>query len=237
MLLMLRWTIQHGSSGNFLNFLNYTVMKFVFTLLTLTSLILFTGCKDDPESDHPEKNDTVQEDFEFDEKHFKDSLHLEILKELDICDLSLSDSSMYAPCTPEYFQIIPFDPDRSVKDAFILYVKAAIPLKGQPLLLPVRHVIVFERENGALVRANGFRGEMVEMRDNGNKPKDLVVALYLTGDETLFDCLFKYKDGKYSFESVEALDWGEGLRNVKESLKDSVSKEVYNDLMDKQLIF
>lgn len=212
-------------------------MKFVFTLFVFSSLLLFTGCKDDPKTDELKADEIVQEDFEFDEETFKDSLQLEILKELDICDLNFSDSSMYAPCTPEYFQIIPFDPKRPMKDAFILYVKAAIPLKGQPLLLPVRHVIVFERENGSLVRANGFRGEMVEMRENGDAPKDLVVALYLTGDETLFDCLFKYKEGKYSFESVEALDWGEGLRNVKESLKDSVSKEVYSDLMDKQLIF
>lgn len=212
-------------------------MKFLFFTLTFSGLFLLNSCKSDPGKDAEDDEIEVIDDFEFDDKKFKDPLHLEILKELDICDLSLSDSSMYAPCTPEYFQIYPFRKDKSVKDAFILYVKAAIPLKGQPMLLPVRHVIVFERENGELVRVNGFRGEMVELRENAKGDKDLIVALYLTGDETLFDCKFIYKDGKYSFEAVEALDWGEGMRNVKASMKDSVSRQVYRDLMDKQLIF
>lgn len=212
-------------------------MNFFKGLSIILLLIAVVGCKDDPTIDTDPEEPLVEDNFSFDDKTFKDSTHLALLKELDICELNFSDSSMYAPCTPEYFQIYPFDPNRSVKDAFILYVKAAIPLKGRPMLLPVRHVIVFERENGALVRVNGFRGELVEMRKNADKAEDLLIALYLTGDETLFDCLFKYKDGQYSFESVESLDWGEGMRNVKESLKDSVSKDVYSDLMDKQLIF
>lgn len=212
-------------------------MKLHAFLLFILSLGVLVSCKNDPDDGDIDPEVQVEDDFEFDEKQFKDSISLEILKELDICDLNFNDSSMYAPCTPEFFQIYPFDPNRSIKDAFILYVKAAIPLKGQPLLLPVRHVIVFEREKGSLVRVNGFRGEMVEMREKSNGSKDLVVALYLTGDETLFDCVFEYKDGKYSFKNVEALDWGEGLRKVREDMRDSVSREVYNDLMAKQLIF
>jgi hypothetical protein len=206
-----------------------------YILLVIIALTLITSCKEDvdKEKDEPE----VIDDFDFDDKIFKDSIHLELLKELDICELQFSDTSMYAPCTPEYFQIHPYRKDKSVKDAFILYVKAAIPLKGQPVLLPVRHVIVFERENGSLVRVNGFRGELVELRENKNGHKDMVVALYMTGDETLFDCVFKYKEGKFSFDYVEALDWGEGMRNVKEDVRDSVSKEVYRDLMNKSLIF
>jgi hypothetical protein len=204
-------------------------------------LAVFIASCSTPEEDNPVKEDEpevlTEETFDFDENEFKDSVHVELLKELDICDLRFNDSSMYAPCTPEYFQILPFHKDKSIKDAFVLYVKAAIPLKGFPYLLPVRHVIVFERENGRLVRLNGFRGELVEMRDGKNGYKDLIVSLYLTGDETLFDCLFTYENKKYSFESVEGIDWGEGIRNVKESVKDSVSKEVYNDLMEKSLIF
>lgn len=212
-----------------------TMNKKLF-VITLGLLFAFSACKDDPEVEVDPDSEVI-DDFNFDDKKFKDPLHLELLKELDICELEMTDTSMYAPCSPEYFQIYPFRSDKSVKDAFILYVKAATPLKGRPLLLPVRHVIVFERENGELVRTNGFRGEMVELREGKNGIKDLVVALYLTGDETLFDCLFKYKDGAFKFESVEALDWGEGIRNVKESMKDSVSNQVYRDLMEKQLIF
>lgn len=209
---------------------------YFFLIVIVSSLFVLSACKEDEKD--PEKDELeVIDDFDFDEKKFKDPVHLELLKELDICDVELSDTSMYAPCTPEYFQIYPYHKDKSVKDAFILYVKAAIPLKGQPYLLPVRHVIVFERENGTLVRVNGFRGELAELRETAGGHKDLVVALYLTGDETLFDCLFKYKDGKYSFEHVIGLDWGEGMRDVKEEMRDSVSKDVYRDLMSKNLIF
>lgn len=205
---------------------------------TCALIFILASCGSDEEPVKKEKDTTEDvETFDFSGKVFKDSIHLKLLKELDICELELADSSMYAPCTPEYFQIYPFHKDRPVEDAFVLYVKAAIPLKGQPFLLPVRHVIVFERENGKLVRTNGYRGELVGMSENKNGFKDLMIALYLTGDETTFDCLFKYKDGQFSFHSVDALDWGEGNRKIKEDLKDSLSKEVYNDLMEKQLIF
>ena len=118
-----------------------------------------------------------------------------------------------------------------------LQIKAATRFKGQDVPLPVRHIVVFEREKGELIRVNGFRGDIIGMSDSDSGVKDLMLALYLTDDETLFHCLFKWNGGQYSFESIEGLDYGEGVRTLNPDLKDSLSNDIYTSLMSSNLIF
>jgi len=173
----------------------------------------------------------------FDENAFPDSIHKELLQELNICDMASSDTSFFAECSPENFKVIPFKNGARVEDAFILQVKNGIVLKGEQLPLPVRHIIVFERTDGVLVRTNGFRGDLLEMSD-GEKGRDMLLALYVKEDDVLFHCMFKWDGKRYSFDSVVAMDLGyENLRVIKESVRDSVSKEIYTSLVSNNLIF
>lgn len=213
--------------------------------IALTTILVLAACTDD-EPDVKDPNDSVEnpeDDVEivtpdFMGDKFENPVHLDLLKELDICDVIEGDSTSYfAACSPKNFEIIEYKGKGTVEDAFILHTKAAIRLKGQDLPLPVRHVLIFERENGALVRVNGFRGELNGMRDGEDGVKELIISIYLKDDDSVFDCLFKYEKGKYSFKSVEGIDWGEGLRPIKANMKDSISADIYNSLMTAQLIF
>lgn len=215
------------------------VMKNFF-LLTIIGLIL-VSCQADPEPEKQQGTDEQTTDVDnqttdFEGNDFTDQGDLELLKELNIC--ALNDSmSIVADCSPDNFKLVPIFPDKPKKDGFLLLVKSGIVLKGETRPLPpVRHIYAFVRENGELVKVNGFRGDLIASR-KGEKGNDIVLALYLKEDETLFHCLYKWDGEHYSFESIEGLDWGEGVKTLKADMKDSVSNEVYNSIMASNLIF
>lgn len=210
-------------------------------------VILIAACsQNDPEEVKKEDVKTQEQETKpekvtqvetlFDESTFSDPKHLELLKELDVCAVNDS-TAMCAPCSPSNFKLYPLKKDANISDAFMLQIKALTVMKGQQVPLPVRHLILFEREAGELVKVNGFRGNLVEMREAGSEAKDLVIRFYLPEDETFFNCLFKWNGGQYSFDSVEGIDWGEGTKRVKAEHKESTSKEIYSALMNNSLIF
>ncbi|MFT5861104.1 MAG: hypothetical protein ACI865_003223 [Flavobacteriaceae bacterium] len=214
-------------------------------LFLFLTVILVSSCGsggDEINSDKPIEDSTSVAGFhdvraDFSKKDFENPKHLEIIKELDVCLMLDQDSTVFAVCSPENFRIIPFKDGADIKDAFILQMKAGIVLKGQKLPLKERNIVVFEREAGELVKVNGFRGDMTAMRPGDSGAQDLVITFYSDLDETFFDCIFKWNGKRYDFKFVEALDYGEGYRAVKESIMDSLSKEIYTDLMQNALIF
>lgn len=209
-------------------------------LIIPITLFVIASCGDDIKKKPIEQKDPEIEVItpDFKGEKFSNPAHLELLKELNICDVIDSDStSYYAACSPKNFELLTFNEKKDVTEAFILQTRSAIRLKGQDASLPVRHILIFERENGSLVRINGFRGELIAMEDGKNGMKELMVAIYLKEDDTVFNCLFKWKDNKYSFDSVVALDWGEGMKPLKANKKEEVSAEIYTSLMAANLIF
>ncbi|HIP32975.1 MAG TPA: hypothetical protein EYG86_09450 [Crocinitomicaceae bacterium] len=173
----------------------------------------------------------------FDENQFISEDHLAILKELNICDTIEIEESNCSLCSPEHFKILPLRKDKDLKDAFLLQIKALTVLKGQEAKLPVRHLIVFEREKGGLVKVNGFRGKLIASRISANGVDDLVVRFYIPEEEAFFNCLFEWNGAKYRFKSVEAIDGNGGQGSVKESLKVELSKDVYQLLMNNNMLF
>lgn len=173
---------------------------------------------------------------DFSDDSFGDDKSLKILEELDICVLKDS-LGLIAECSPQNFKIIPFKKNASMEDAFILEVKAGVLLKGSTEPLPpIRHIIVFERENGKLVQVNGFRGDLIAV-DREGEFADLILALYVKADETLFQCKYEWNGDKYEFKSIEGLDYGDGVVTLKESMRDSVTNEIYGSIMQSNLIF
>ncbi len=206
-------------------------------------LMLLLACGADPVG----KEKKVADKFEdtrttFDEKEFKNPIHVELLRELNICEFMSPDSTYFATCTPDNFRIIEYKSKGSVRDAFILQMKAGIFPKDQEVPLPpIRHLIVFEREGGKLVRVGGFRGDLIEMRKSDSGGKDLLVGLYDSDDATLFQCLFKWNGKKYEFDCIERLDYGDGLRvfakTLSEKERTELTQQIFNQLKDKSLIF
>lgn len=211
-----------------------------YLLLLIITFPLFVSCGSDIEDNqvvNVEENEIKAISTTFTGNKFADPLHLKLLEQLNICDMPVEDSAYYASCTPENFQIRDIKQDGDAENSFLLLIKSNIRLKGEDLLLPVRHILVFERENGALVKVNGFRGDLIGIRKGANGYYDLIVAIYNPEDKTLFHCLFTWNGKQYSFDSVTHLDYGEGVRKLKEENKAEVSKEVYQNLTNNSLIF
>ena len=215
-------------------------MKYVLPLLMLFGIL--SACSEEVE-DKPETGAT-DEYFEgvvtaFEGEKFKSTVKEDLLKELGVCEFETSDSSFYAACTPENFEISAFKNEGDLKDAFILEMKAGIfPKNAEAPLPPVRHVIVFEREGGKLVRVGGFRGNLIGKKANAKTgAKDLLLGLYNTDDGILFHCVFKWNGGKYEFHSVERMDDGEGFRTIKAEHKLETTQQIFQELRDKSLIF
>ncbi len=211
------------------------------TLLLLFAFSVFS-CQN-KESDKENQNKKIEVgkithiETLFDETTFVDSLDYKLLSELQICEIKKSDTSICAECSPKNFRILPFKNNTPKKDAFILQIKALTILKGQTVKLPVRHLILFERENGQLVKVNGFRGNLIATRESDSGAKDLIVRFYIPDEKAFLNCLFSWNGKKYRFISVEAIDGAGGHGAVKESVKEEVSKEVYQTLINHSLLF
>lgn len=209
---------------------------------TLFLLVILISCKGNEEVTDEVKSDEIQIgeithiETLFDETTLT-SEEYKLLKELDICDTIQIEGSEVAPCSAENFKFMKFNNNKELKDAFLLQIKALSVLKNQEAKLPMRHLIVFEREKETLVKVNGFRGNLIATRESKSGIKDLIVRFYIPEDEAFLNCLFEWSDKKYHFKSVEAIDGGGGNGRVKEEFKDSISKIVYQSLMDNAMLF
>ena len=210
----------------------------LFLLLILVACNNSDTTKDtEKSSDIPELGEIEHIETLFDQVEFSSNIHRALLIELEICDTIYSEIAPCATCTPDYFKISDYKEGTKTQDAFLLQIKALTVLKGQNKPLPMRHLIVFERVNGSLVKVNGFRGNLIATRENGLGAKDLIVRFYIPEDEAFLNCLFEWNGEQYKFESVEAIHGAGGRGPVKEALKDSISKEVYSSLMSNSMLF
>jgi len=213
------------------------------SLYLLTLLLIFASCKEElvsekePESNELKVGDITNIETLFDKTYFDTELEYSLLKELDICDTTKVEGSICAPCSAEHFKLTKYNNNKGLNDAFLLQVKALTVLKNQDAKLPMRHLIVFEREKEELVKVNGFRGNLIATRESKSGIKDLIIRFYIPEDEAFLNCLFVWEDQKYHFKTVEAIDGGGGFGRVKEAVKDSVSKIVYQSLMDNAMLF
>ena len=210
--------------------------------LTFLLLVLISSCDEDIANQSLEvAPDNVGEithyQILFDEDSFPSEDYLAILKELNICDTIDIEDSSCSLCSPTHFKILPLRKDKDLKDAFLLQIKALTVLKGQDAQLPVRHLIVFEREKRGLVKVNGFRGKLIASRISAKGVDDLIVRFYIPEEEAFFNCLFEWNGAKYRFISVEAIDGNGGQGSVKESLKVKLSKDVYQLLINNNMLF
>jgi len=214
-------------------------MKIISVFIALTFILV--ACTDEEiqkkHSTEIEVGKITPVETLFDEKEFNDPIDLALLNELQICDSIQADTSICATCSPQNFRVLPFHNSLSKKDAFMLQIKALTVLKGQSVKLPVRHLILFERENGRLVKVNGFRGNLIATRESDSGAKDLIIRFYIPDEQAFLNCLFSWNGKKYRFISVEAIDGGGGHGSVKESIKKEVSKEVYQTLIDHSMLF
>lgn len=217
-------------------------LKYLFLFVGLIGLF---SCQSEVEStddvnsasDKEKQVEVEVVESNFDESgDFDDPVKLKLLNELNICGQSEEDT-LTVPCSSKYFTILPLRSDKPIEDAFILKVRSMTMLKNDPAPFPDRRVLVFERENGRLVRTNGFVGELVQFEGEKDHVKSPLIVFYDYEDDILFHCLFEWQDGRFIFKSVEGLDFGPGPKPIKAEMKDSISAQIYTDLVAKSKIF
>ena len=215
-------------------------LKNILTLSIFGTFLLY-ACKTDTKSEEntekpTEENESfiaIQELFEV--STFENSDQLNLLKELEICTLDsakLVDPRM-SYCTAANFKFFPLQKSISEKNGFILLIKAGTG--GFPL----RRLLIFQRERGELVKVNGFVANLIGRIPSDTGYDDLLLRFNSKdGNEIMFyNCLFVWDGSRYQYKQVEVIEGANWGGNVKAHLKDSISKEIYQDIMNKEMIF
>lgn len=223
-------------------------MKIKYSVFT--ALLFLFSCTNVEEADRPateinSPGKSTPIETLFDAVAFDNPEYLELLKELNVCmqepDL---DCPRCAVCSPRFFAFHNLKPGGKVKNFFGLQIKTNTILKGQEFALPVRHLIIFERENGELVKVNGFRGNLIEKIESTSGVDDIIVRFLMKQEDeetkevedVWFNCLFKWDGVRYNYESVEVIEGKNWGGPVKPEFKKETSADVYRDLMDGEFI-
>lgn len=205
-------------------------------------LALLSACKDDSTSGEELKTTKIEEtegfqDIEvlFDETEFSDPVMKELLLELKICseDPEALKNPETPACSAENFKFMPLRKDVSLKNGFILLIKAET---GN---FPLRRLLIFQRERGNLVKTNGFVANIIGRTKSDSGYDDLLLRFNDKdqGEDMFYNCLFTWKEGKYEYKQVEVIQGANWGGPVKAIYKDSISKEIYQNILNNQMLF
>lgn len=209
----------------------------LFVALITASILISCGGKDDdsPKIVHhskPVKDNSISTDFN--SNTFDSDVEVKLLKELKICNAEKgSDTNRLNPgCSPKFFRFFKLAKNIPLNDGFMVLVKAGV--NGFPL----RRLLIFERENGQLIKLNGFNGNLIEQRPSPTGYNDLVIRFPDNQDGSLiyFNCLFQWKEGKYEYRYCEEIDEN-GPAKVKPEFRDSMGVEIKKILDKNNMLF
>ena len=188
--------------------------------------------------DKPKEKTEIQLiETDFNANTFSGTTEIELLNELGVCDSTApNDKNLDRPsCSPRFFRFFNYKKNAELRNNFILLLRSGV--NG----FPARRLLIFARENGQLVKTNGFIGYIIEKRRIKNKlHDDIVIRFYekYYKQKYFYNCLFSWKDQRYEFVKCEAIGAPpKGDEAIKPELVDSVSSVIYKILIEKQLIF
>lgn len=218
--------------------MKWMMIPFLFIGLLLVSCSGEDQEKEDVKKDKPVAADEFQGvEVLFDESQFEYPNAIDLLREINICSTETQDSLgvPQTQCTPDNFKFFPLRQGMGIQDGFILLVKANT---GG---IALRRILIFERENGGLVKINGFVANIIGFRKTKTDYQDLLLRFSdkIDGSDVFYNCIFSWEDGKYVFKTVEtihepAAQW---VGRVREDVKDSTSKEILKIIEENQMIF
>jgi hypothetical protein len=217
-------------------------MYIVLIILTVFLVVMWINKKSSDKNEEeqeenkieiPEEKSEIQLiETDFNANTFSGTTEFELLKELGVCDSTApNDKNLDRPsCSPRFFRFFSYKKNAELRNNFILLLRSGV--NG----FPARRLLIYERENGKLVRTNGFIGYIIEKRIVNNKLyDDIVIRFYEKYDNQkyFYNCLFSWKDQRYEFIKCEAIN----ELKIKPELVDSVSREINKTLIEKQLVF
>ncbi len=216
-------------------------MRFFKSLrLACVFILAMTSCEIDDvplkkKSQSPkESNEIVGIETLFSEESFRDKSHIELLKELKICNEFQKDTSNYLQpaCSPKFFKLFPMRDDIPEKNAFMVQIKSKV---GG---IKLRRLVTFVRENGQLVKVNTFVANLIGIRKSKTHYYDLLLRFNdnIEGEIIFYNCLFTWNGQQYKFTTVELIEGATWRQRLKPEFKDSVSNDIYNTLKNNEMI-
>lgn len=211
----------------------FGIVILIFGLLLLTYSLLNNSAEEEENSTNATTNEAQYGEIstEFNQNKFTYGEEEALLKELKECDSSaVNDKDPLKPaCSPRFFRFFPLDNKTSLKNSFILLIKATV--RGSD----TRKIKIYQREKGVLVLVNGFNGNLIERKKANSKFDDLVIRFGNRIDNTLhhYNCLFTWNGSQYQFKSCEDID----DRKVKKEFKDSMNIEIKTMLEKENYLF
>ena len=205
----------------------------IIVLAALVTGYFYTKKPAKKKVDKPKEKTEIQLiETDFNANTFSGTTEIELLKELGVCDSTApNDNNLDRPsCSPRFFRFFNYKKNAELRNNFILLVRSGV--NG----FPARRLLIFVRENGELVKTNGFIGYIIEKRRIKNKlHDDIVIRFYEKYYEQkyFYNCLFSWKDQRYEFVKCEAIN----DIAIKPEVVDSVSIEINKTLIEKQLVF
>jgi hypothetical protein len=212
-------------------------MKNIFFLLFIPFLFMIS-CQSNSNKKkqqiNTKKEDSIEKEIEvvFQDQTNFDPIELKLLKELEICSPTQKDISNHTDpaCHPSFFKFFKFNEKKSLKNSFLLLIKARVHD------FPLRRILLFEREKGELVKVNGFVANLIGMNKSTSEHNDLILRFNENlggGEVAFFNCRFVWRNNHYEFE--EALQINDS--NIKPEFKDSMNLEIEKTIMGNKMIF
>lgn len=210
----------------------------ILLIIAILGVFINNKVNNKKKKEKPEVNVEIQLiETDFITNTFSGTTEIELLKELGVCDSTApNDNNLDRPsCSPRFFRFFNYKKNADLRNNFILLVRSGV--NG----FPARRLLIFARENGQLVKTNGFIGYIIEKRRVKTKLHDDIVIRFFEKyyeQKYFYNCLFSWKDQRYEFVKCETIGAPpKGDEAIKPELVDSVSSEIYKILIEKQLVF
>lgn len=207
-------------------------------IILLLTAVCVTACKSEEEDPVPVQRrtepapvnaNTISTDFNA--NVFSSNIEVELLKELHLCDVAApTDTDEKRPaCSPNFFRFFGLKKGKPLKDGFMLLTKAGVNGFDR------RRLLIFERENGVLVKLNGFVGNLIEKRPSPLGYDDIVVRFgeRIEGYLYYYNCLFTWQQSRYEYQKCEAINDS----RIKAELVDSMAIEIKKSLDANNFLF
>lgn len=206
-------------------------------------LLLTQGCKtdttDQPEIKPSQKNRTTdtfsQPQKEYDEDieilfnssssqipTVKNSFEDSLLQAVKICNPQEKDlkNYRYPACNPKFFKILPTVSGATKKDHFLILCKSGVA--G----FPMRRVIVYEREGNDYIISNTFLADIIGFEKNPHSDHKDLILQFMDEDENRFECLYSWKQGRYSYQKVLKINRSRIKAEYVDSMKVVIANEI-----------
>lgn len=209
-------------------------MKFyrlVFLIFILSSCNSDDSTLDLTSSIKPKIGNETKIETLFDQTTFPSDEEPKLLRELQICNISQRDleNHLDPACNPKFFRFFQFIENKSLKNAFLLQIKARVNN------FPLRRLLVFEREKGILVKVNAFVANLIGTRISKTKHHDLILRFndnVPTGEVIFYNCLYQWENNHYVFKKIEQINDANIKPQFQDSMNTVISTIIKNNRME-----